>query len=218
MNEAGALVYVIRNYIPREQASILLDQLRHNIPWQRREVFVHSQYRQEPRLTFPFGQRGLVHYYSGSQRPLLDWNLPTSAGGCGDLPGVSTVRELASSLHAIGGTPYNSILLNWYPDHNSHISAHSDKETSKQYSSVATVSLGQSREFILWSKLLRPNIPTIVRHGDVLFMEGNTQKNWKHQVPPLDEKGMRKWERERTLGIHNEPLDRISITLRHIGN
>lgn len=84
-----------------------------------------------------------------------------------------------------GGLKFNSCLLNYYRDGNDSLSYHSDNE--KEYGSepsIASVSLGIAREFVL-----RKNTDHSVKYsfalgpGDLLVMQGTVQRDWMHAVP-----------------------------------
>jgi alkylated DNA repair dioxygenase AlkB len=94
---------------------------------------------------------------------------------------------------------YNAALCNLYRDGNDSVALHADDEP-EMGPVIASISLGAERLFRLKAKdgtvVLSERIP----HGSLLIMAGETQKNFKHEVP-------------------KEPAveqPRINLTFRHI--
>ncbi|MFQ6644530.1 hypothetical protein Gotur_019962 [Gossypium turneri] len=104
------------------------------------------------------------------------------------------------------GSTFNSLLLNRYKGGNDYVGWHSDDE--KLYGStpeIASVSFGCERDFILKKKsgkssqerrsddkppLKRSRKSSqddqhsfMLKHGSLLVMRGNTQRDWLHSVP-----------------------------------
>ncbi|KAI4298833.1 hypothetical protein L6164_032350 [Bauhinia variegata] len=105
---------------------------------------------------------------------------------------------------ALPGSSFNSVLLNRYKSGNDCVGWHADDE--KVYGptpEIASVSFGCEREFILKkrpskksrdgsdepaSKRLKKSSPGdqhsyTLKHGSLLVMRGNTQRDWIHSVP-----------------------------------
>ncbi|XP_059438780.1 DNA oxidative demethylase ALKBH2 isoform X2 [Corylus avellana] len=133
-------------------------------------------------------------------------------------------RSCVQVHKALPGSSFNSLLLNRYKGGNDYVGWHSDDE--KLYGStpeIASVSFGCEREFILKKKpsktshvskshdeepaskrLKKSNHADkhsfTLKHGSLLVMRGNTQRDWIHSVP------------KRTKVEAN----RINLTFRHV--
>jgi alkylated DNA repair dioxygenase AlkB len=86
------------------------------------------------------------------------------------------------------GFDYNQVLVNWYQDGNHYIGPHSDDETQLvPGSSIYSFSFGQERDFVVTSKKGVLETPFhesfAMKDNSLLIMEGDMQKNFKHQVP-----------------------------------
>ena len=97
---------------------------------------------------------------------------------------------------------YNSILINYYENGNNFITAHQDsKESFGEYPTIALLSLGDSREFILertlQNKLARNksqiflNKKFELEDNSLLIMAGSSQKYYCHGIEKEENKGKR---------------------------
>jgi alkylated DNA repair dioxygenase AlkB len=76
---------------------------------------------------------------------------------------------------------------------------HSDNETTiLENSTIASLSLGAERRFLLKHKQMKQKIEIILQNGSLLLMKENTQENWLHSIP-------------KSTKIH---LPRINLTFR----
>ena len=113
------------------------------------------------------------------------------------------VRDVARKVEELCGAKFNGALLNFYEEEDS-IGAHSDSEKDLVHgAAIATVSLGCPRVFTLTpqsqgsSSATGAMVDLVLRHGDVLLMEGDTQQTHVHCVSaakptwPPEEKGRR---------------------------
>ena len=190
INSNGTLVYIVRNWIESNIAIETFNALSTSIPWQQQEFVMYGKRVKEPRLTFVAGDAGLVHSYTNINRPVVDWSLPSSQGGCSDILGMDILKQINYNLpNVTNGNQFNAILLNFYRYSTDYISMHSDKETSPLQSTVVSVSLGSSRIFVFKRKT-EPfdSIDTIINNGDLMVMAGECQKQWTHGIPKMDQK------------------------------
>ena len=117
-------------------------------------------------------------------------------------------EKVASLMPTVG--PFNSVLVNCYPDGASAIKWHADDEScygDANSSTIASVSFGARRSFCLRSKLRGEDgeMHQLLRKialpsGSLLIMCGATQAFWQHSLPP-DTK---------------HPAKRINLTFRHV--
>jgi alkylated DNA repair dioxygenase AlkB len=89
------------------------------------------------------------------------------------------------AAYANSGVPksgYNAVLCNLYRDGNDSVGLHADDEP-EMGPVIASVSLGAERLFRLRRKGGSVAFSERLTHGSLLIMAGDTQKNFKHEVP-----------------------------------
>ena len=94
---------------------------------------------------------------------------------------------------------YNAVLCNRYRNESDSVGLHADAEP-EMGPVIASVSLGTERLFRLKDKNGVLAFAERLPHGSLFIMAGNTQRNFKHEVP-------------------KEPavaLPRVNLTFRHI--
>jgi len=189
----GAEIYYDREFLRAEEATILFHILRTKCAWQRhRSSFNHAI----PRDEAYYGDSGTTYTYSRREYKPLTW-IP-------ELLSVKTRVEDATpasaycnlSLPPLG---YNAVLCNLYRNGNDSVGLHADAEP-EMGQVIASVSLGAERLFRLKGKTGEVDFAERLPHGSLLIMAGNTQKNFRHEVP-------------KEPGI---VLPRINLTFRHI--
>lgn len=202
IGEKGTLVYVYRNWLKSSLATEVFNTLVSSIPWQQQEFVMYGKRVNEPRLTYVAGNGGLVHSYTNIKRPVIDWALPVDKGGCANIPGINVLKDINETLPSItDGDTFNAILLNYYRDGSDYISAHSDKETSPDQSTVVSVSFGASRDFYFKRKTdPYDTVKTVINNGDLMVMTGLCQEQWTHAVPKRAHAGPRISVTYRLLG------------------
>lgn len=85
--------------------------------------------------------------------------------------------------HTYGGS-YEQMLINWYVNGNDSIAMHSDDEKGIQPDSpIVSVSLGETRTFIVENKRTKDKIKLPLVSGSVLIMGGTFQKDYLHGIP-----------------------------------
>lgn len=77
----------------------------------------------------------------------------------------------------------NSVLLNYYRNGSDKINYHSDDQSQiGQHPVIASLSLGDSRKFVLRHKTTKEKIQYELKHGDLFIMKGSTQDDWEHAI------------------------------------
>lgn len=167
MPDADVVLY--KGLLLGETADAYFNNLRDNIQWQNEEVKLMGKTFYPSRLTAYYGEK--PYRYSGVTRYPLPW-----------IPGL---LEIKSIIEPITGVIFNAVLLNFYKNGNDYMGWHSDDERELvEHSPIASVSLGETRRFIFRQKSNRQNkIEMSLSNGDLLIMQGTTQKYWHHQVP-----------------------------------
>ena len=177
--------------IPREirMAPADFDRVWKLHPNEFQEVMMFGNVVKTPRWSESFGES---YHFSGMDhkaQPIEDPYLVT----------------LLDWVRKHSGKEYNQILVNCYQDGNHYIGPHSDDENQLvPGSSIYSFSFGQKRDFVVTSKKgkVEPPFKQSFPMGDnsLLIMEGDMQKNFKHQVPKRS--------------VTNVPGPRINITFR----
>ncbi|XP_042945597.1 DNA oxidative demethylase ALKBH2 isoform X1 [Carya illinoinensis] len=193
----GSEVVYIPKFFPFNQAWNWFDYLNNEIPWSRPTIRVFGRSCVQPRDTCYIASPGLPDLiYSGYQPRAYSWD------------DYAPLKEILDAVHeALPGSSFNSLLLNRYKGGNDCVGWHSDDE--KLYGStpeIASVSFGCEREFFLKkkpskrshvskergeepaSKRSKKSSHTdqhsfTLKHGSLLVMRGNTQRDWLHSVP-----------------------------------
>ncbi len=168
--QEGAYVIVHRGWLDETKADELFSNLVDGIEWEKQDLKIMGKIIPEPRLTFPMGDDGLIHKYTGVAREVKPW-----------VPSVKAIRDRVKEEF---GFSANSCLLNYYQTGEDYIGAHADKETTPPEHFVVTISLGHSRDIIFKQKSLPKNtIKTTLNSGDACIMSGTTQQFWLHSIP-----------------------------------
>jgi len=190
---AGAEIYYERNFLPAAEATSLFNILLTKCVWQRhRSSFKYAV----PRDEAYYGDPGTNYTYSRREYKPLTWipellSLRTRVEGA--------TPTIAYSNLGLKPRGYNAVLCNLYRNGNDSVGLHADAEP-EMGPVIASVSLGAERLFRLKGKTGAVAFAERLPHGSLFIMAGNTQKNFKHEVP-------------------KEPdvaLPRINLTFRHI--
>lgn len=148
----------------------LLQQLLETTPWLQKDVTLWGKTHKQPRLVAWYGEH--PYTYSGSQLDPHPWS--------------ETLLSLKSAVEQKCDTRFNSVLLNYYRNHQDAMGFHSDDE--KELGSqpvIASLSLGDSRRFVLKHRRRKdvPDTRVLLDSASLLLMKGPTQANWKHGIP-----------------------------------
>ncbi len=110
-----------------------------------------------------------------------------------DGPGHPVIREVADALAARYGVTFDQVSLALYRDGRDSVAWHSDKVRRERRARalVATLSLGESRRFLIRPRGGGPSIAFSAGWGDLLVMGGTCQLHWEHCVPKTQQAGPR---------------------------
>lgn len=150
----------------------ILQRLIAEVPWHAEEVMVWGRQVLQPRLTAWYGDAGANYAYSGMQLRPQPW--------------TPLLLDIKTRIERAVSATFNSVLLNYYRDHNDSIGFHSDDEPELgERPIIASLSLGEERTFVLKHKRLPEAKPVRLRlaSGSLLLMAGDTQHYWRHGVP-----------------------------------
>lgn len=189
----GAEIYYEKSFLPAAEAAKLFDVLRTKCAWERRRTSFKSAV---PRDEAYYGDPEASYTYSRREYRPLAW-IP-------ELLSLKARVEEATPpdayTHAnLPRVPYNAVLCNLYRDGNDSVGPHADAEP-EMGPVIASVSLGTERLFRLKAHNGTIAFTERLPHGSLLIMAGQTQKNFKHEVP-------------KEPGV---ALARINLTFRHI--
>lgn len=153
------------------KAETLYDQLYQDIPWESHQVRVFNKWYDQPRLTAVYADAQVNYGYSGLKMNSQGW--------------TDSLLQIKTDVEEVTGKRYNLCLCNLYRDGNDSNGWHADDEKVLGTNPViASVSLGATRRF----KLKHKQDPTQkldldLESGSLLYMAGETQHTYKHQIP-----------------------------------
>lgn len=161
VNYYGRIVPAANEYLAR---------LLTEIPWKHDQVSIGGQARLTKRQVAWFGDRHYAYTYSGVTRQAMLW--------------CPLLLELRQIVEEKLDRRFNSCLLNLYADGSEGMAWHSDDEAELGVNTtIASLSLGAERRFLLKHKQTRQLVTVWLEHGSLLVMKGETQTHWLHSLP-----------------------------------
>ena len=146
----------------------LLARLTTEIAWEQHEITLFGRTVPTPRLTAWMGDAAYV--YSGVRNEPAPW------------PPV--LLRLRDRLSVELGVELNSCLANLYRDGSDSMGYHSDDEPELgPEPTIASVSLGARRRFLLRHRTTRERWAWDLGAGDLLVMRADSQSAYAHSVP-----------------------------------
>jgi len=189
VDEDGCTVSVMRGWLDQAKANKIYQRLVKELEWDQQTLKIYGKEFLEPRLTYPMGNDGLMHKYTGTAREVKQW--------------IKPIKKIRNKIEDEIGFASNSCLINYYRNGNDVIGVHSDKETTAPEHFVVTISLGATRDILFKRKNRKGKTLKVPLHsGDLCFMSGRTQELWVHSIP------------KRTRCIDG----RIALTFRELGS
>jgi alkylated DNA repair dioxygenase AlkB len=172
----GAEIYYDKAFLFPDEANILFDVLCKNCAWDRRKGLFNFGV---PRDEAYYGDLGTNYSYSRREYKPLAW-LP-------ELLSLKARVEKATpeGVYANLGLPkqdFNAVLCNLYRNGNDSVGLHADAEP-EMGPVIASVTLGAERLFRLKALNGRVAFAERLSHGSLLVMAGQTQQNFKHEIP-----------------------------------
>jgi alkylated DNA repair dioxygenase AlkB len=172
----GAEVYYDERFLPGHEATRFFEAFLNKCAWERRKgSFGHAV----PRDEAYYGDPETSYTYSRREYRPLAW--------LAELIELKLRVEEATPAAAYANlnlprTGYNAVLCNLYRNGSDSVGLHADAEP-EMGPVIASVSLGAERLFRLREKNGKVAFSKHVAHGSLLIMAGNTQRNFKHEVP-----------------------------------
>ena len=151
-------------------ATALLHSLWTETRWQQHQISVFGRKVPQPRLTSWQGDSGVCYRYSGLTLLARGWD-----------PALMRLRR---KLEQEIGAEFNSVLLNAYRDGQDSMGWHSDDEKELGNCPViASVSLGETRQFLIRGGVPKRTATLPLEHGSLLIMQGCSQSAFRHSLP-----------------------------------
>jgi alkylated DNA repair dioxygenase AlkB len=146
----------------------VLAELAATIDWEQHEITLFGRTVPTPRLTAWMGDQ--AYRYSGVVNEPKPWP-----------PALLAIRD---RLVAEVGVPFNSCLANLYRDGSDSMGYHSDDEPELgDRPTIASISLGARRTFLLRHRVSRERWSWALGEGDLLVMSDESQSDYAHAVP-----------------------------------
>lgn len=162
------------HFVEPAEADRTLEALIARPDWQRHRSRLFGREVELPRLTAWWGDPEARYRYSGISHVAQGW--------------PRFVEALRDRLQAELGLCFNSVLANRYRDGREYMGWHSDDERDLgERPAIASVSFGAERRFLMRHRN-RKEVATfewVLGHGSLLLMAGDTQRHWKHRLPPM---------------------------------
>ncbi|KAG8720348.1 hypothetical protein FRC08_000501 [Ceratobasidium sp. 394] len=173
----GADTYYKEDFIKPETANQWYEELNALDTWYRPTLKVYGRDVIQSRTIAAYATSpSLTVKYSGHPVQLHTTYPPT-------------LRKIQDMVESELGVTFNHVMLNRYEDGSVYIGKHSDNKENKV---IASVSLGAVRTFIMTPKVSARNKSAPVKgaakkwdmaNGSLFVMQGDTQENWKHEIP-----------------------------------
>lgn len=168
-------IKVIPSFLDAVTGLELFDLLRTSTPWNH--VSYNKPWGQifTPRLTNCYG----FHNWSEEQR--------VSNVEPRKIPDY--LQTLLERVQAVSEDQFNFILMSLYRDGRDSISWHSDDERFLGPNpTIASLSLGGSRRFLMRHKQTKEKTEIQLNHGDLVIMHSDFQHKYEHHVPKTKKK------------------------------
>jgi alkylated DNA repair dioxygenase AlkB len=166
MSEAPTCIDYYPGWV--DDADQLFALLRDAIPWEQHTIRLYARTVLTPRLTSWMGDG--TYRYSGIVNEPAPW--------------PDALAELRERLCNDLGVDFNSCLANLYRDGTDSMGYHSDNEPELgPRPTIASISLGDRRRFVLRYRSTAERWSWDLGHGDLLVMRDESQSDYAHAVP-----------------------------------
>ncbi|MEJ2763073.1 alpha-ketoglutarate-dependent dioxygenase AlkB [Photobacterium sp. MCCC 1A19761] len=150
------------------QAQTYFEQLRETLDWRQEQIRIFGRNVWQPRLQAWCGEASYT--YSGLTLHPAPWT-----------PALLSIK---TACEAVCDQRFNSVLANLYRDGQDSMGWHQDNEPELGPQPViASVSLGETRRFVLKHLHSKQKITFDLTSGSLLIMAGTTQQYWTHAIP-----------------------------------
>lgn len=147
---------------------VVFARIQQETTWEQHDITLFGRTVPTPRLTAWTGDA--AYRYSGVRNEPQPW--------------TPTLAALRDRLVAELGSPFNSCLANLYRDGTDSMGEHSDDEPELgPRPTIASVSLGARRRFVLRHRSTGARWSYDLGAGDLLVMRAESQSDYRHAVP-----------------------------------
>lgn len=157
-----------------QSAQAWFERLHNDVAWREETIRMFGKTYLQPRLLAWYGDPDASYRYSGKNYEPKAW--------------IPALKSLKTIVEELAGARFNSVLANLYRDGADGMGLHADDEPELgDRPVIASLSLGEERTFRLkhrHRKDLKP-VALPLKSGSLLIMAGDTQRNWKHEVPKV---------------------------------
>ena len=168
-NLDGLVVYY-PDFLNESESKEVFDVFMQELEWNRERLLMYGKEILMKRKVALYGDKGLLYTYSGDSKQSLQWH--------------PLLSEIRNHLKTKTNQEFNICLANLYHDGSEGMGWHADDEPELGPNpTVASVSLGASRDFQIRHNKTGETINISLEPGSLLIMSGPFQHNWKHQIP-----------------------------------
>jgi alkylated DNA repair dioxygenase AlkB len=179
--------YYYQDFLDPSLAKELMKHFENTLDWRSDRIRIFGKWVMQPRLVAWYGDPDAEYTYSGLKHMPNPW--------------TPELKKLKKQIETFSGDSFNSVLANLYRNGKDSNGWHSDNEKELgTHPVIASLSLGETRDFLLKHKKTDEKIKIPLESGSLLLMKAGTQENWKHTLP----------KRTRALG------PRINLTFRKV--
>jgi alkylated DNA repair dioxygenase AlkB len=169
LHKDGTATYYGKVLVSNE-ANQYFELLMQNILWENDEAVIFGKHIVTKRKAAWYGDSDYLYTYSKTTKQALTW--------------TKELSDLKQIVEELGGTRFNSCLLNLYHNGNEGMGWHSDDEKSlDENTAIASLSFGAERKFSFKHKQTKDTVSLVLEHGSLLIMKDFTQRNWLHSLP-----------------------------------
>ncbi len=169
LNKDGMVNYY-RQVVGEKDAEFYMNELLQNIQWKNDEAIIFGKHIITKRKVAWYADEQFSYTYSNTTKQALPW--------------TGALLKLKNLVEELTGTCFNSCLLNLYHNGAEGMAWHSDDEKALgKDSSIASLSFGAERKFLLKHKESKQSISLLLENGSLLVMKGSTQTHWLHSLP-----------------------------------
>jgi len=166
----GAALRLYRDVALADGTTALRDLIEHT-PWRQEHITLFGKTHPQPRLVAWFGDPDAAYTYSGITHEPLAW--------------TAQLAVLRDNVSRLCGTPFNSVLLNYYRDGRDAMGLHADDEPELgRRPVIASLSVGATRRMYFRPKQKGggSGLDLDLPDNSLLVMSGDTQEHWKHGI------------------------------------
>ena len=168
--ENDGLVEYYSGFLSHSESEYYFNCLASEINWQHDQLLMFGKHITTKRKVAWYADQHYEYIYSNTKKIAKNW--------------TSNLKKIKDELEHYTEETFNSCLLNYYQDGSEGMGWHSDNEiVMKKNASIASISLGASREFMFRHKKSHEQHTVELGNGSLLLMKSTTQDNWKHQLP-----------------------------------